>query len=122
MRLRISGLRRDGTADLLAPISTERTSIEIDCESLKVSVERRLQRTVVRGGEGDDLLDEGAESAVYDAVAVASMDQYAAVMGLFRGSAPMIDDPFGEGAVKVAFKSLSFDGRLLRMTLIEDIE
>ncbi|MEC7198955.1 MAG: hypothetical protein VXW37_06000, partial [Candidatus Thermoplasmatota archaeon] len=64
MRLRLSGLRRDATADLLAPISTERTSIEIDCESLKVSVERRIQRTVVRGGEGDDLLDEGAESAV----------------------------------------------------------
>ena len=122
MRLRISGLRRDGTADLLAPISTERTSIEIDCESLTVSIERRIQRTVVRGGEGDDLLDEGAESAVYDAVAVASMDQYAAVMDLFRGSAPMIDDPFGEGVVKVAFKSLSFDGHLLRMTLIEDSE
>ena len=34
----------------------------------------------------------------------------------------MIDDPFGEGVVKVAFKSLSFDGRLVRMTLIEDIE
>jgi hypothetical protein len=34
----------------------------------------------------------------------------------------MIDDPFGEGMIKVAFKSLSFDGRLLKMTLIEDIE
>ena len=122
MRLRLSGLRKDATTDLVAPIATERASIEIDCESLTVSIERRIQRTVVRGGEGDDLLDEGAESAVYDAVAVASMDQYADVMSLFRGQAPMIDDPFGEGMIKVAFKSLSFDGRLLKMTLIEDIE
>lgn len=122
MMLRLSGLRKDATTDLVAPIATERTFIDIDCQSLTVSIERRIQRTVVRGGEGDDLLDEGAESAVYDAVAVASMDQYAAIMGLFRGSAPMIDDPFGEGVVKVAFKSLSFDGRLMRMTLIEDIE
>jgi hypothetical protein len=122
MKLRLSGLRKDATTDLVAPITTERTFIDIDCQSLIVSIERRIQRTVVRGGEGDDLLDEGAESAVYDAVAVASMDQYADIMSLFRGSAPMIDDPFGEGVVRVAFKSLSFDGRLVKMTLIEDIE
>ena len=30
-----------------------------------MSVKRRLQRTVIRGQEGDDLLDEGSESAEY---------------------------------------------------------
>ena len=30
-----------------------------------MNVKRRLQRTVIRGQEGDDLLDEGAESAEY---------------------------------------------------------
>ena len=34
----------------------------------------------------------------------------------------MIEDPFGQGDLKVAFKSLSYDGETLRMTLIEDIE
>ena len=29
------GVAKDGTADLLAPVSTERTPIEIDCESLQ---------------------------------------------------------------------------------------
>ena len=52
MRLRLSGLRKDATTDLVAPIATERASIEIDCESLTVSIERRIQRTVVRGRGG----------------------------------------------------------------------
>ena len=31
--------------------------------NVHMSVKRRLQRTVIRGQEGDDLLDEGSESA-----------------------------------------------------------
>ena len=34
----------------------------------------------------------------------------------------MIEDPFGQGDLKVAFKSLTYDGQTLRMTLIEDID
>jgi len=33
--------------------------------NVHMNVKRRLQRTVIRGAEGDDLLDEGAESAEY---------------------------------------------------------
>ena len=122
MRLKLSGINMVASSDLLAPTNTERRTLEIDCESLTVSIERRIQRTVIRGGEGDDLLDEGAESAVYEAVAIVGMAEYKEVLGLFRGSSPMIEDPFGHGDLKVAFKSLSYDGETLRMTLIEDIE
>ena len=122
MRLKLSGINMVASSDLLAPTNTERKTLEIDCESLTVSIERRIQRTVIRGGEGDDLLDEGAESAVYEAVANAGITEYQEVLSLFRGSSPMIEDPFGQGDLKVAFKSLTYDGQTLRMTLIEDID
>ena len=122
MRLKLSGINMVASSDLLAPTNTERRTLEIDCESLTVSIERRLQRTVIRGGEGDDLLDEGAESAVYKAVANVGITEYQEVLSLFRGSSPMIEDPFGQGDLKVAFKSLTYDGQTLRMTLIEDID
>ena len=122
MRLKLSGINMVASSDLLAPTNTERRTLEIDCESLTVSIERRIQRTVIRGGEGDDLLDEGAESAVYEAVANAGITEYQEVLSLFRGSSPMIEDPFGQGDLKVAFKSLTYDGQTLRMTLIEDID
>ena len=122
MRLRLSGIDMIASSDLLAPTNTKRKTLEIDCESLTVSIERRIQRTVIRGGEGDDLLDEGAESAVYEAIAVVGTNGYKEVLSLFRGSSPMIEDPFGQGNLKVAFKSLSYDGERLRLTLIEDIE
>ena len=122
MRLKLSGINMVASSDLLAPTNTERESLEIECESLTVSIERRIQRTVIRGGEGDDLLDEGAESAVYEAVANVGINEYQEVLSLFRGSSPVIEDPFGRGDLKVAFKSLTYDGQTLRMTLIEDIE
>ena len=122
MQLRLSGINMIASSDLLAPSNTERKTLEIECESLTVSIERRIQRTVIRGGEGDDLLDEGAESAVYEALAVVGTTEYKEVLSLFRGTSPVIEDPFGQGDVKVAFKSLSYDGETLRMTLIEDIE
>ena len=39
--------------------------VRIENCNVHMNVKRRLQRTVIRGNEGDDLLDEGAESAVY---------------------------------------------------------
>ena len=39
--------------------------MEINNCSVSMSVTRRIQRTIVRGNEGDDILDEGAESVVY---------------------------------------------------------
>ena len=38
--------------------------VRIENCNVHMNVKRRLQRTVIRGNEGDDLLDEGAESAI----------------------------------------------------------
>ncbi len=122
MMLEMSGIKKVQSANPLGGYGAEKINLQLDCTSLSVSIERRIQRTVVRGGEGDDLLDEGAESAVYDAEARVGHGEYADVMGLFRGSDQVILDPFEGGEVKVAFKSLSYDGKVLRMTLIEDID
>ena len=39
--------------------------VRVENCNVHMNVKRRLQRTVIRGNEGDDLLDEGAESAIY---------------------------------------------------------
>ena len=122
--LEIDALTRDGDQDLLTAPNKERTSVRVDCYSIRVSIERRIQRTVIRGGEGDDLLDEGAESAVYEATANVAKDVYLDVLSVFRGSGIQMIDPYDGRSLKVAFKSISFDGQsdLLKMTLIEDID
>ena len=53
-----------------------------DC-NVHMNVKRRLQRTVIRGNEGDDLLDEGAESAVYTITGKMEMDQYKSILFIF---------------------------------------
>jgi len=124
MILEIEALCRDGNENLLATADKVRTSVRVECGSIRVSIERRIQRTVIRGGEGDDLLDEGAESAVYEATANVDKDVYLDVLSVFRGSDIQMIDPYDGRSVKVAFKSISFDGHsnLLKMTLIEDID
>ena len=126
--LEISAFARDGNDDLVAPTTKERTSVKVDCDPILVSIERRIQRTVIRGGEGDDLLDEGAESAVYEATARVDNDVYLDVLRIFRGKDIQMVDPYGGRTLKVAFKSISFEGASdsllgeLKMTLIEDID
>ena len=39
--------------------------LQFDNCHISVNIRRRITREVKRGGEGDDLVDEGAESAVY---------------------------------------------------------
>ena len=48
--------------------------------NVHMSVKRRLQRTVIRGNEGDDLLDEGAESAIYTVTGNMSMSDYKEIL------------------------------------------
>ena len=43
----------------------DHTWIQINDCSVSMSVTRRIQRTIVRGNEGDDILDEGSESVLY---------------------------------------------------------
>ena len=124
MILEIDALIRGRDEDLLTASTKERTTVKVDCNSIRVSIERRIQRTVIRGGEGDDLLDEGAESAVYEATANVGKDVYLDVLRVFRGSDIQMVDPYDGRSLKVAFKSISFDGdgNSLKMTLIEDID
>ena len=91
--------------------------IDDDCNHEPLVVEVRLK-------PGDDLLDEGAESAVYEATANVGKDVYLDVLRVFRGSDIQMVDPYDGRALKVAFKSISFDGdgNSLKMTLIEDID
>lgn len=112
-----------GETSLLELRDNSTVEMEIPCSEITVSVERRIQRTILHGGEGDDLSDQGAESAVYDIEAHVGVDAYTTVMGLFRGGQPTIEEPFEGGQVKVAFKNIHYSAskRLLKLQLIEDI-
>ena len=120
-------LRGPGKAEessILKPKKAKMVDLILPCEEITIHIERRLQRTVIRGGEGDDLLDEGSESAVYDIVSSASVSEYKSLMELFRGGQPNIIDPFDGKDVKVAFKSgdYSASNGALKMVLIEDVD
>ena len=59
--------------------ATARTSadwIRFQNADISVRIARRITRTVVRGGEGDDLHDEGAESAGYTVPGLMPMGLY----------------------------------------------
>ena len=51
---------------------------------MKVSITRRITRTVTHGGEGDDLVDEGAESAVYFVDGEMEIDVYKKVLAMVQ--------------------------------------
>jgi len=122
--LLIKGPIKDaGETSLLEIRGDSKVEMEIPCSEITVSVERRIQRTILHGGEGDDLEDQGAESAIYNIEAHIGVDAYTTVMGLFRGGQPTIEEPFEGGPVKVAFKHIHYSAakRLLKVQLIEDI-
>mgnify|MGYP001158490014 FL=1 len=97
--------------------------IRIEECDISVSITRRITRTVVHGGEGDDLVDEGAESAVYSVRGEMDEEMYKNVISMFRGGQPYIHDPFEERDVKVVFSSFSYDGsnNVFEFELLEDI-
>ena len=97
--------------------------LRIPDSDISVTVTRRITRTVTHGGEGDDLIDEGAESAVYTIEGEMDLDMYKQVMEMFRGGQPYIHDPFSERDVKVVFSKMHFEGSTGRFIfeLIEDI-
>ena len=90
---------------------------------ISVSIARRMTRTVTHGGEGDDLIDEGAESAEYVVKGEMDCEIYRKVLEMFRSGQPYIHDPFEERDVKVVFSKLNYDGETeeFRFELIEDI-
>lgn len=97
--------------------------IRIENADISVSISRRITRTVTRGGEADDLDDEGAESAVYNVKGLITVDEYKQVMKMFRAGQPFIHDPFEERDVKTVFSSIQYDGSTekFEFVLIEDL-
>lgn len=87
-------------------------------------VKRRLQRTVIRGAEGDDLLDEGAESAEYTITGSMSMADYKDILAIFRAGQPWFHDPFEERQMKALFLSIDYDSATgaYEFILMEDAE
>lgn len=90
---------------------------------ISVVITRRITRTVLHGGEGDDLVDEGAESAVYTVRGEMDAEDYKKIINMFRSGQPYIHDPFEERDVKTVFGKMEFDGAEGQYTFefIEDI-
>ena len=90
---------------------------------IHVRLTRRLTRTIIRGGEGDNLHDEGSESTVYTIRGEISLEEYKRILGMFRRGQPYIHDPFEERDVKVLFSVMEYEGgnETFMFELIEDI-
>ena len=92
-----------------------------DC-SIEVEIRRRLTREVARGHEGDDIADEGAESAEYTVRGVLDDPTYLRIMNIFRSGQPYFIEPFEEKEIKVAISSIKMNGETgeFELTLVED--
>ena len=124
LSLTMIGKLYEEEGSILKPKKAKDVEIILPCKEIKIKIERRIQRTVIRGGEGDDLLDEGSESAVYDVLCTASVSEYNELMSIFRSGQPNIIDPFNGKEVKVAVKSVEYAASNgdLKMQVIEDVD
>ena len=97
--------------------------LQFDNCHISVNIRRRITREVKRGGEGDDLVDEGAESAVYTMQGHLGIVGYREVLNIFRSAEVWLLDPFTETEIKVAFHRLQYDGDdgSYSFELIEDV-
>jgi hypothetical protein len=127
----LRGVKPEGGTDMagqdffIRPASgmTSDDWIRLEGCDISVSISRRMTRTVTHGGEGDDLIDEGAESAEYVVKGEMNCETYRKVLEMFRSGQPYIHDPFEERDVKVVFSKLTYDGsnEEFQFELIEDI-
>ena len=124
LSLTMIGKLYEEEGSILKPKKAKDVEVILPCKEIKIKIERRIQRTVIRGGEGDDLLDEGSESAVYDVLCTASVSEYNELMSIFRSGQPNIIDPFNGKEVKVAVKSVEYAASNgdLKMQVIEDVD
>ncbi len=91
---------------------------------VSVNIKRRLERTLLRGGEGDDVKDEGSESAVYTVRLIVDNRGYKVLEGLFRAGQPSFIDPFIDREMLVAIQEMTYDSETgeVELVLIEDAE
>ena len=78
-----------------------------DC-GVHMSVARRIQRTIVRGNEGDDILDEGSESAVFTITGSMSLGEYREILRIFRSGQVQFKDPFEEREASAIISNLEY--------------
>ena len=97
--------------------------VRIENCNVHMNVKRRLQRTVIRGNEGDDLLDEGAESAIYT-ITVTWIWRSTRSSRIFRTDQPYFHDPFEDRQMKALFSSIDYDSATgdYEFVLMEDAE
>ena len=71
-----------GTDFFIRPASGTSSSdwVRLPNADISVAIARRMTRTVLHGGEGDDLVDEGAESAVYTVRGEMNLEDYKKVL------------------------------------------
>ena len=100
------------------------TWIEINDCSVSMSVTRRIQRTIVRGNEGDDILDEGSESVLYTIKGEMPVSEYRQILIMFRKGGIFFKDPFEERTVSAIISKIEFDGNSKNylIEIIEDID
>ena len=114
-----------GTDFFIRPASGTSSSdwLRLPNADISVAITRRITRTVLHGGEGDDLVDEGAESAIYTVRGEMDFEEYKKILKMFRSGQPYIHDPFAEKDVKVVFSRMDFEGNSGKFTFefIEDI-
>ena len=98
--------------------------VRIENCNVHMNVKRRLQRTVIRGNEGDDLMDEGAESAIYTITGKMDMAKYKQILAIFRKEQPIFNDPFEDRQIKALFASIDYDSATgeYEFILFEDAE
>ena len=98
--------------------------MEINNCSVSMSVTRRIQRTIVRGNEGDDILDEGAESVVYSIEGQMPVSEYRLILKMFRKGGILFKDPFEERIANAIISKIEFDGntRNYLIEIIEDVD
>ena len=98
--------------------------IKISNCSVSMSVTRRIQRTIVRGNEGDDILDEGSESVLYTIEGEMPVSEYRELLIIFRKGGIFFKDPFEDRIVSAVISKIEFDGnsRNYLIEIIEDID
>lgn len=60
LSLTMKGPGKAEESSLLKPRKEKMLELTLPCVEITIHIERRIQRTVIRGGEGDDLANDGA--------------------------------------------------------------
>ena len=96
--------------------------LQLDDCSISIEQRRRFQREVARDGEGDDLIDQGSESAEYKFTGRIDDETYLKVLEVFRSGSCWLIEPLEEFELKVCFAKFCYDCKFgtFEIILIQD--